>query len=406
MATKRYIGLEPAIAQVDTITPGGTIEIGDIFILTVTGLDGSTDEVVFVATATTVANITAGITAAWNNDTSPLTVGVTAVDDTIHITLTSDTPGIGFSVAATTTEAGGGAADLQTFVRAASVANAGPYSWDDTGNWSGGALPGAADDVFVEGHSVYYGLDQSAAGTFTSLRITRSQIGVNPAPGTTPIYLQARATNVDIGYDYEPVLSTQPVPVNVDMGNVQTAIVIHRTGENGVFAGVRILATHANSTLEVLAGSVSVGTEPGETAQFGEITVNDASARNTDTIVKVGTGMTVNSVKCLGGSLLLRSAATTLRVEAGTAEVVGSGAIGTLAILGGLVICSTTGTVSTLEARGGVADFTRSSATRTITSAFIWIPATIKYDPGWIVFTNKIIHYESTGGIALTAAAI
>ena len=40
MANIRWIGGATKVAQVDTFTPGGTIEADDIFILTATGWDG------------------------------------------------------------------------------------------------------------------------------------------------------------------------------------------------------------------------------------------------------------------------------------------------------------------------------------------------------------------------------
>ena len=230
MATKRYIGMEPAVAEVDTVTPGGTIEVGDVFILTVTPLDGSTHEVEFVATATTVANVTAGMVAAWNADTTDFCTPVTAADITTALTLTADVAGVAFSVAATTTEAGGGAADDQTFSRAATTANAGPTHYTDTGNWSTGVVPGADDDAYIEGATILTGLDQSAAGTLASLYITESRIGTNPAAGHNPTYLQIRASVGDVNYNHGVAAVTQAGPVLLDFGAVVTALTIHDSG--------------------------------------------------------------------------------------------------------------------------------------------------------------------------------
>ena len=152
MATIRYIGEAPLVAQVDTITPGGTIESGDIFILTITGYDGTSHAVTFAATSTTVANVADGLTAAWNIATHALCTPITAANETTHMTLTADVAGVAFSVAATTTEANGEAADDQTLIRAAGTANSGPKDWSVATNWDGGAVPGAAadQDVYIE----------------------------------------------------------------------------------------------------------------------------------------------------------------------------------------------------------------------------------------------------------------
>lgn len=106
-----------------TITPGGTIEVGDIFSLAVTGPDGATATVSFTATGTTVANVTAGLTAAWNASTANPCTSLTATDNTTTVGIAGDSSisGYSISIVATTTETGGGAADLQTLAAASTT---------------------------------------------------------------------------------------------------------------------------------------------------------------------------------------------------------------------------------------------------------------------------------------------
>jgi L-cystine uptake protein TcyP (sodium:dicarboxylate symporter family) len=68
-------------AQVDDITPA-VVEIGDTFTVTINGTSVS-----FVATVATVANVTAGLTAAINGNAT-LSALVTAVDNTTKVTIT------------------------------------------------------------------------------------------------------------------------------------------------------------------------------------------------------------------------------------------------------------------------------------------------------------------------------
>jgi hypothetical protein len=109
------------VPQVDRFTPA-TVEIGDIFTLTAT--DGVASAAVsFTATAATVANVTAGLTAAWNASGNALHTPITAADVTTSMTLTADTAGVPFSVAPSTTDGGG--ANTQTLTRTVVTANSG-----------------------------------------------------------------------------------------------------------------------------------------------------------------------------------------------------------------------------------------------------------------------------------------
>ena len=116
-------------AQIDTVTPAN-VAVGDVFTLT---LNGTT--VAFTATAATVANVTAGLTAAINNNAS-LAMLLTATDGTTNLTVKSDYSGLGFTTTAATTQGGGGA--TQTLTAVTSTANsAGAIAFNADG------LPGA-----------------------------------------------------------------------------------------------------------------------------------------------------------------------------------------------------------------------------------------------------------------------
>lgn len=111
------LGSSTATAQVNTITVGGTIEVGDVFSVTVNGTAYS-----FTAATTAVADIVAGLrSAVATGAPAGITVGGAGATT---FTLTAATAGVPFTASVATTEAGGGAADAQTLTNTATTANA------------------------------------------------------------------------------------------------------------------------------------------------------------------------------------------------------------------------------------------------------------------------------------------
>lgn len=103
MADNIFTGNAIAVAQVWKVTPAG-VEIGDVFTLTINGKSIS-----FTATAATVANVTAGLVAAWNASLIAEFAEVTASDAGTHLLLTADTAGKPFIVSSSTTNTTAGA---------------------------------------------------------------------------------------------------------------------------------------------------------------------------------------------------------------------------------------------------------------------------------------------------------
>jgi hypothetical protein len=390
------------VAQVDRFTPAN-VEIGDIFKLTVTGTDGRQHTISFTATATTVANVTAGLVAAWNAATSTLCTSITAADVTTHLTLTADAAGTGFSVASSTVDGGGN--NTQTLARTATTANSGPYDLNKTANWDTGALPSAGDDVWIEGAIVKYTLDWSGLGTLASLNITRSQVGDNPADGWGPVYMQVRATVVNIGYHHGAGTPAQSSPINLDLGNVASTVNVFNTGSNGNAPAVRIKADSATTNVLVRKGAVGIAYEAGQTTTIGTLTVSYVSAKATDADVYVGAGVTMTTLNQLAGDVIMRCGATTATCEYGTLKTEGSGTFTALNVSGGVVTSNSSGTITAANVIKGTLDLTKSSQARTITTPKMGAGGTIKFDPAVMTFTNKIAAYESGGLLQWTGAA-
>ncbi len=106
-----------------TVTPDN-VESTDIFSILVGGVAIAT----FTATAATVANVTAGLTTAWNASTHDFASGITATDSTTHVTLDSAI-GQGFKVTTSTTDAGG--TDDQTLTATEVLDESTVYTVDD-----------------------------------------------------------------------------------------------------------------------------------------------------------------------------------------------------------------------------------------------------------------------------------
>lgn len=83
MATKLWVGNANAVADVWTLTPAN-VEIGDVFNAFI-----NNKKISVTATAATVANVTALLTAAINSSDIPEWQEVSAEDDTTHVTITN-----------------------------------------------------------------------------------------------------------------------------------------------------------------------------------------------------------------------------------------------------------------------------------------------------------------------------
>src|ERR1051326_1057208 len=148
-----------AVAQVDTVTVGGTIESGDIFKLIIGSKTWSHS-----ATSTSTSGLATEIaTALASIDTTlyPEFANIPFAPSGSTVTATADDEGVPFTLTAATTESDGSAADGQTFSRAATTANAGPNTFGGTGNWSGATVLVTGDTAIFENSDVplLYDLD-------------------------------------------------------------------------------------------------------------------------------------------------------------------------------------------------------------------------------------------------------
>jgi hypothetical protein len=389
MAYNYFIGISSAlaIAQVDRFTPAN-VEIGDIFTLAATGQDGSTAAVSFTATVATVANVTAGLVAAWNASTNPLHTPITAADATTSLTLTADTAGVPFSVASSTTDGGG--ANTQTLPRTAVTANRGPNDYNTALNWSLLAVPVAGDHVVIDGRQaahIYYGLDQSGVdlGSFTRYQTAY-------AVGQTSIPLRIRSAVIDLNKPpTDGSTLNAPGLTNVDAGSAEATTMSvyggYTQGTSGR-ANVSVKANHTDSVLNVYGGRVDVANNnPSDTGEFETIAVRGSGAR-----VTLGSGLaTLNNLNLReGGGAIVRCTVGTLDADGGGPLVLEGAAAVTNLITNVPTALNNTGTITALLAETNARlDTTQTSNERTITGASLYGGATLKTDLN-TTYTNGI----------------
>lgn len=393
-----FRGDAPAVAQVDTLTVGGTVEAGDIFISTI-----SVKTLPVSASSTNLTTTAEEIADAWNASEVPEYMEATAESASAVVTVTADTAGKPFTVTASTTESNGGAADAQAFVRAAVTASEGPYHWDTAENWNGGAVPVNSDDVYLSNSavSIKYGLAQSAV-TLTSLNIDASytgQIGLAPYDtegGTARTYYQYRATllnilatTVNVGLGTGGGSSM----IRLDLGANATTINVYSTGaaQQGSYP-LYIKGSASNYTLNVFKGHVGVATEPGHTATLPTVRVGSDTNPTGDARLVLGTGCTITTVTVTAGQVEINANTTTINAKGGTVVVLLAATVGTLTADAGTIYYQSSGTCTTLTVNSdAVVDFSRDPRARTVTNCTIRKGGKI-YDPyGTVTFTNGII---------------
>lgn len=411
MSDIRWTGLAAVIAQVDKFTPANA-NTGDVYTLTITGWDGSSVAISFTVAGTeTVAAVTAGLAAAWEASTNALCTTITATDETTYMTLTADTAGIAFTVAASITDGEGGAAP--TLARIATTKNEGPKDWSSVDNWSTGAVPGAAgsQDVYIENHSadILYGLDQSGiSNALDSLNFLASftgKVGTNGFAGAAGAYLEIKATAVNIGAHNGYGSPTGSGRIKLDLKATASTVTVDKTAtptDAGYGkAAVRLLADNAATVVNVRKGSVGIATEPGETTTIATVNVDYVSSVAGDADVYIGAGVTMTTLTQNGGDVIAQCAMTTANANAGTLLTTGSGAITTINANGATITSNSTGTVTNVNIESGIVDTLKSSAVRTFTNV-TQNAGTLKHDPDVLTLTNGIV---ATARVQLTASA-
>ncbi len=390
MATISWRGTAPATKQKDILTVGGTIEADDRFIITLTRENGTTEILNVAAGATDPATVASNIAAAAAGLTSPAFAAITWLADGPDVIAEAKTPGVPFYAAVSTTEAGGGNPDDQTFSRSADTPNSGPNDWNVAENWSTGTKPAASDIVFIENSSVdiLYGLNQAAV-TLSALHIRQSFEGRLGQPSA---YLRISASEVRIGEHYGSTNPTGSPRIKLDLGTTQTAVWIFNSARYAAepnLPPIRLVATHSSNRLTLQRGRVGICCESCvETSTVHTIDVGYVSQLTNDANLIAGPGLTINTINVLGGSATIENAVTNVNVHGGAITLAGNADIGAITCTGGTLYAQTSGTIDTIYHEGGTIDFDRCLIPRQVSNLTI-----LKNKPGRLRDTARRITF-------------
>jgi len=378
MATIYWLGTADAVAQITTV------QITAFDAATTYSLSVGGTVIASVAGNTDAATTATDLATAWNNSTHPWATGITASASTDTVTLTADTAGVPFTV---TSAVSGGTGTIGS--PTTTTASAGPNDWSTAANWSGGAVPVAADDVIIADSTVNicWGLDQSSV-TLASVTIEATYTGkigldrtafATSADGDTQNtskaeyredYLKIGADAIDIGVHTGPgtPAGSQRLKISNTKAGASTTQV-HRTASAASESGqppVRLLAANSAADIIVRGGIVGIAVdEPGETATVGDLSISAGS-------LYVGDGCTLSTLTLDGGTCLLRAAATvaTVNANSGTLTTDGDYGITTLTVNGATVYANNTpatgSAITTANLTSGTLDTTQTTTTRTI----------------------------------------
>lgn len=401
MAIVRWRGDAPAISQVVRATPAN-VEVGDVFQLSIGG-----KLVAYTAAAATVADVCAGLAAAWNASPVAEHAEVTAADMTSYVQLTGDRPGTPFTLIASM--ANGGASNTQTLLLTTTRAASGPNDWNTAANWSTGAVPASGDDAHIESgsSSILYGLAQSGV-SLASLSIAQSYTGaiglarVNPAGYLEyrDSYLAIGAAQVNIGQG-EGAGSGR---IRLDTGAGATTLDIANSGAAAEAGSAAIdwLGSSAANVIHLARGSLSVAAGAGQTAAIGTLGVGYRGNPAGDATARIGAGVTLGALAQSGGQVFLSAGATSIHQQGGELRQL-AGGVGTLQIDAGTLYYQSTGAIGVAHVgERGVLDFSRDLRARTVSECHLYGGARLLDPFATATFSTGIqLHRASLASVTL-----
>lgn len=393
MASLYWQPKQKSTKQVNTITPAN-VGIGNTFTVTV-----NSKAYTFTATATTVANVTAGLVALLTASTEPEFTEITWADATTAITATRTTnDGKPFTQSSS---ASGGTA---TLVTATTTANQSKNDVNDVANYSTGALPANTNDLYFSATDLpaKWNLGSLSGVTLTSLNVLNSfaadcglpQLNVDGTEYSEyrPDYFVIGSTTTNFG-DFSGTGSGR---FKLDNSSIQTTLNIFNTGTPAESDKPALIwkGTHASNAVNLENGSFGAAVYGSEVATISAMKVNNGTCF-------LGAGCTLTTVTQAGGTIDSASAITTL-TQAGGSHVHRAGAITTPTVNGGTLDLRYGGaaTLTTLTVGpSGVLDLTNCAGTVTVTNATFKGGATIIDPADRLVFTNPFSCPNGFGSI-------
>jgi hypothetical protein len=386
-ATCKWRGDAPAIAQATTVTVG-TYDVTTTYKVTINGKTIST-----AGTGGTNATTATALQLLLNASVIPEFAEITWSVNSTVITGTADKAGKPFTLS---TSVSGGTG---TISNSTTVTNSGPNDVNIAANWSTGATPANSDNLVIENtsSSLLYNLGSLSSIGLTSLSVSQTFTGtvglpvVNGDASTTyfeyrPQYFAIGATTVSIGGP----TGQGSGRIKLNLGSAgSTTVNVTNTG-NALETGLEsclIVLTGSGNVLNVSRGSVGVAVLAGESATLSLNTSQITSSN--DAQVRLGSGVTLSTVKMQSGRNIINCAATTITMYGGDLTLQGTGATTTLNANGGICHYNSSGTLTNGRIAGGASLlFGANLSGATVTNMTIEKGATLLDPDSVVTWTN------------------
>ena len=381
MATQRWIGNAPSIAQVDTITLG-TYDVTTTWTVAfgagAGGVSFST-----VGTGGTTTTTAAALKALIAASTAVLLGQFTITQSAAVITVTNNQAANGANGETASVSGGTGTVVLAT------TAGSSPNDVGNTANYASGSLPVNSDtltlDAGTAANSLLYNLSALSGVTLTSFTRKQAFTGTVGLPEWNPAgFWEYRPTELAVGIttatiEIAPGDTAQQIKING--GSVQTALTI--TGPAGQGQLNREVVwwrgTNASNVVKVIGGSLAIAVNAGLSATVATLSAENAT-------VRCGASCTLTTVNITSSTADLSSSCTTLNMRALTGAPTCNArlatAIATANVYAGRLSWYSTGTITTLTlGPGAVFDASVGSGNFTITNAVVMSPGSVFFDP-------------------------
>ena len=407
----------------DIFWEGGADPVAQVSTGTIASVDGTPADNTFFVTIggvaistvgdTNVATTATALRAALNASTHPYFSTITWSGSAGSIIGTADTAGVPFTAAIT--ETGSGSGSIGAF--STGTASAGPNDWSSAANWSGKAVPGGSDNVYITGGpSICWGLATAGAKASTTIGQTYTgKIGLDTrsfalnadassvttdAPEYRQAYLQPLTTLLNIGEHVGPGRATGSTRLMIDTAGISTTTIIYNTAKTAsetTMAPLRMIASSAASDTEVRGGIVGIGIDQWtEAPQIDNLLVSGG---------QVYARCRIDEAKVSGGTVVLHQltgALTTLEVSDGTVTTEGTQAVTTLRVEGGTVFGNSSGTIGTANMQGGTLDMSQAKVARTITALNLLEACSVVADDDVVTISTLSANLDRPYTIAVT----
>lgn len=406
MAILKYTWNAPLVAQVDTLTPGGTIVVGNTFTVTI-----NTKAITYVATGTTVASVTAGLYALLAACQYPEFLEITWADAGTAITATSTQKGRQFDLSVSKAQ-GVGVSNTHTFGRTATTANSGPEDALCTANYSSGALPANNDTIVLENsnQNILYNI---GALSFSGIKLfgRPTYTGNVGLPEYNPAgYDEYRATYLELGFtQIEWEAPSQRVKLSVSGASADTVAYVKNTGqplESGIPAFlIKGGSSSDEITLSATKGSVGAALFPNESCYLAPSTFGSHGANDVDVILGPGVVFDGNQYSVSGGSVVSNTSLTNLYVYGGRVTIAKGAIGGTIENRGGTVIYASTSTplAKYIGYAGTTLDLRQVLSALVITAGELYPTAAILGGENFVTFGSLKIFGGAINSVSLPA---